>query len=126
LQNLIEDFDKKFQINREKIFLSSVYLGGYMTTKLITLNTSMRQALRKQYLFDHLINPQLNGQRVEIEKRAHLDIISTILPEVEQWIASNVTVDHSSKMWDFTPEQLKTIEEQNKLKFEDFKDIKTD
>ncbi len=120
----IEPLDKKLQANRENIFLSSVYLGGFMTSKLITLNTSLRQALRKQYLFNHLAFPQRDGQRVENEKRVFLDRIESILPEVEKWITTNLTVDHNSKMWDFTPEQLQVIEEQNKQSFEDLKDIK--
>lgn len=126
LDAVIETFDKKFQANRENIFLSSVYLGGFLTSKLITLNTSLRQALRKQYLFNHLAFPQRDGQRVENEKRVFLDRIEAIIPEVEKWITTNLTVDHNSKMWDFTTEQLQVIDEQNKQSFEEFKDIKVD
>lgn len=97
-----------------------------MTSKLITLNTSLRQALRKQYLFNHLVFPQRDGQRVENEKRVFLDRIEAILPEVEKWITANLTVDHNSKMWDFTAEQLQVIDEQNKQSFEEIKDIKVD
>jgi len=126
LDAVIETFDKKFQANRDNIFLNSVYLGGFMTSKLITLNTSIRQALRKKYLYNHLAFQQRDGQRVENERKIFLDRIEAILPEVEQWITANLTIDHSSKMWDFTAEQLKVIEEQNKQSFEDIKDIKID
>lgn len=126
LDAVIETFDKKIQANQENIFLNSVYLGGFMTSKLVILNTSLRQALRKQYLFNHLAYPQRDGQRVENEKKIFLNRIEAILPEVEKWITTNLTVDHNSKMWDFSEDQLKVIDEQNKQSFEEIKDIKVD
>ncbi len=126
LDAVIETFDKKFQANRENIFLSSVYLGGFLTSNLITLNTSIRQALRTQYLINHLAFRQLDGQRLENDKEVFLNKIEAIIPEVKKWIITNLTVDHNSKMWDFTTEQLKVIEEQKKQSFKEFKDIIVD
>lgn len=124
LDDKIEEYDKTFQENREHIFLNSVYLGGFMTSKLITLNNSIRHAIRTQYRKNHLAFPLQDEPRTEIERRRYLDKIEEILPEVESWINTNLTVDHNTKMWDFSESELKIIAEQNREKFEDLSNIK--
>lgn len=124
LDDKIEEYDKTFQENREHIFLNSVYLGGFMTSKLITLNNSIRHAIRTQYRKNHLASPLQDEPRTEMERRSYLDKIEAILPEVESWINTNLTVDHNTKMWDFSESELKIIAEQNKEKFEDLSNIR--
>ena len=124
LDDEIESYDAKFQNNREDIFLNSVYLGGFLTSKLIILNNSIRSAIRSQYRKNHLAFPQRDETRVEEERRRFLDKIEKILPEIENWINQNLIVDHNTKMWDFNKEQLQIISEQNNQKFEDLSNIK--
>jgi len=123
LDEKIAEFDKKFQENREIIFLNSVYLGGFMTSKLITLNNSIRHAIRSQYRINHLVFPVRDEPRIEQDRRRYLDRIEALLPEIETWINSNLIVDHNTKMWDFSEEELRIIAEQNKEKFVDISTI---
>lgn len=124
LDEQIQDYDKKFQDNRERIFLNSVYLGGFLTSKLITLNNSIRNAIRSQYRKNHLAFPSRDEGLIETERLQYLERIEKILPEVENWINSNLTVDYNTKMWDFNEEQLKVISDQINLKFEELSNIK--
>ncbi|MEK6452092.1 MULTISPECIES: hypothetical protein [unclassified Myroides] len=119
----IEEEDKKFQLNRERIFLNSVYLGGFLTSKLITLNNSLRNALRVQYRIKHLEYSNMDSKQTKIERGRYIDQIDRILPEVEKWINTNLTVDYNTKVWDFTEDQLKIINEQNNQKFEDLTNL---
>lgn len=124
LDDKIEEYDQKYQNNRERIFLHSVYLGGFLTSKLITLNSSIRSAIRTQYQKNHLANPIKDEPRIETIRRGYLDRVEEILPEVETWINTNLVVDHNSKMWDFSKEQLETISEQRNEKFDALSEIK--
>lgn len=122
--NRITEFDKKFQKNRELIFINSVYLGGYITSRLITMNNGMRNYVRGKYRFFHSASPDRDGNKVEQEYRRSSDKVEEIRPEIEEWINKNLLIDHDSKMWEFTESQLETIKEQKDQEFEDINQIK--
>lgn len=116
----LPSIENKYLLNREKIFLNSVYLGGFLTEKLTSLNNSIRNAIKVKNRINSLTG--ISNGTLEGERTHYLTKIEELLPEIQNWLAKNLVSDHNSTMWDFTPEQLEFISKQNSEKFKELKE----
>ncbi len=113
----IAPLDKKFQENRKLIFINSVYLGGFITSKLITMNVGMRNYLHGKKMMFNYSEGSTGRNKVEQEIYQYANKVDETRNQVEDWINKNLLVDHDSNMWEFTESQLNIIKEQNQEEF---------
>ena len=119
LFNMLKVLDEKLGNNRKNIFINSVFLGGFLTAKLIRLNSSLREIIRKKSQLNQTpcLNPT-GQQNLQAAFNKLNDTIPIILSEVEKWMNENIAVDHDSKMYNFTSEQQSIINEETKKTFD--------
>ena len=124
LDKRITIYDDMFQKHRELIFVNSVFLGGFLTSKLITINNMMRHYVRGKYRFFHLAFPDRDGAKAEAEYKKYGTDIENIRIEVEDWINEHLLVDHDIKMWEFTKGEIDIIKDQREVEFETLDKLK--
>lgn len=117
----ISDFDKKFQANREKIFLNSVLLGGFLTTKLVRLNNTIRHLIRKEYS-----NKKYTYQTITqpVDTKDENDDLIKLIPEIEKWFIETEKTDNNLSKIDFNDQQIAELDKLKNEKFDDINAVK--
>jgi hypothetical protein len=110
--------------NRETTFINTVYLGYFVSQKMIRLNSLMRENVRLK--MSELFH---SGNNYEPHKEKKLtdyldrqstneQTISDLLYEIEKWLIDNLHSDQTVDKFEFTKEQLDYINQERQKKFE--------
>jgi len=92
---------------REDIFINSIYLGGFLTDKLIKAVVNMHADLRRK--MNEVKKP---GAKVE-----STDYVMILLNELElarNWLQTNTFPDQTLKEFEFSNEEIETLNEEKK------------
>lgn len=121
------ELDNELTEIRKIIFVETIYLGYYLSQRMVHLNSLMRNNIRlKQTEFRFSGNnyqPHLDSKlQSTIDKQSINETeINNILSEIEEWIIKNLHSDKTIENFEFNKEQLEIIKKEKDMKFDNFK-----
>ncbi|KAB2852637.1 MAG: hypothetical protein F9K42_02395 [Ignavibacterium sp.] len=103
----INELYNKILRAREDIFVNSIYLGGFLTDKLIKVVVNMHADLRRKIT-------QIKNRYAKVETTDYIMILLDEIENARKWLIENVFPDQTLKEFEFTKEQINTLNEEKK------------
>ncbi|WP_339639730.1 hypothetical protein, partial [Leeuwenhoekiella blandensis] len=118
--------DNKLNEIRHKVFNETVYIGYFLSQKMIRLNSLMRNNLREkrtEFVFsgnNYQAHNENRLQGVLSRQQDNEGKISDLMYEIEKWIMDKLHSDQTLEKFEFTKEQLEQIKNEREKKFSSF------
>jgi hypothetical protein len=98
---------KKIISTREEIFVQSIYLGGFLTEKLLEAVINMHGDLKRTIA-------KINNPLTKVELTDYVMILLDALEASRKWLQENVFPDQTLREFEFTSEQIKILNDEKK------------
>lgn len=121
-----EELDKALNEIRLNIFKENVYIGYFLSQKMIRMNSLMRNNLREkraEFIFsgkNYQPHHENRLQRLLNKQQTNEVHINDVMYEIEKWIMEKLNSDQTLDKFEFTKEQLEQIKNEREKKFSSF------
>jgi len=118
------DLDNELEEIRTKFFIETVYIGYFLSQKMIKLNSLMRNNIRNKRTEvaysgnNYQLYNENKLQYVLKQQHENEQKISELMYKVEKWIIDKLHSDQTIENFEFTKEQLEQIKKEREKKFE--------
>ena len=103
----INELFKKILNAREEIFINSIYLGGYLSERLI-------KTVRNMYADLDWRIKEIKSIRQKYDSINYAMLVTDELELARKWLQENVFPDQTLKEYEFTKDEIKTLNEEKK------------
>jgi|GEM_PF-3554888 len=123
------ELDKNLNEIRFIIFNETVYIGYFLSQKMIRMNSLMRNNLREkrtEFIFSGDNYEPHNESRLQgvlNRQQVNENEISDLMYEIEKWIMDKLHSDQTLEKFEFTNEQLDQIKKEREKRFDSIQNL---